>query len=96
MVELKLEPGTYEYKYLIINNVIIINITIVSITIIANVIVIISIIILFTIRCLIISIIILFTIRYLINGIWFLDSSKPTAKDLNGHLNNILTVSVVS
>merc|ERR1711974_280724 len=43
VIELNLEPGTYEYKYLI-------------------------------------------------NGIWFLDSSKPTAKDLNGHVNNILTV----
>ena len=69
MIELNLEPGTYEYKYVIIN-------------------------IIERFKKIIITLIWtwLTTTRYLINGTWFLDSSKPTAKDFNGRVNNILKV----
>lgn len=67
MIELNLEPGTYEYKYVIINIIERFKKIWTRLT----------------------------TTRYLINGTWFLDSSKPTAKDFNGRVNNILKVLVV-
>ena len=67
MIELNLEPGTYEYKYVIINIIERFKKIWTRLTM----------------------------TRYLINGTWFLDSSKPTAKDFNGRVNNILKVLVV-
>ena len=67
MIELNLEPGTYEYKYVIINIIERFKKIWTRLT----------------------------TTRYLINGTWFLDSSKPTVKDFNGRVNNILKVLVV-
>ena len=67
MIELNLEPGTYEYKYVIINIIERFKKIWTRLTM----------------------------TRYLINGTWFLDSSKPTVKDFNGRVNNILKVLVV-